>query len=81
MEMTEEGAWQLVVFDGFCGEAYPLSRHADEAECRKAARAYMRYSELKQPSEHSAGQQGIQDRVFVVGPDGAGYVYERILDA
>lgn len=81
METTEEGGWQLVVFDAFCGAAYPHSRHASEAECRKAARAYLREIELKQPSEQSGGQQGIQDRVFVVGPEGAGYVYERVLDA
>ena len=81
METSEEETWQLLVYDPFCGEAYPLSRHANEAECREAARAYLREIELAQPTEQSGGQQGIQDRVFVVAPGGAGYVYTRTLDA
>jgi hypothetical protein len=73
--------WQLVGWDTFASEAYPVSRHASEQECRAAAREFLRSLEIHQPSEQSGGQDGIQDRVFILGPAGQHYRYERALDA
>lgn len=76
-----EKPWQLVGWDTFESEAYPVSRHTTEQECRAAARAFLRELEIQQPSEQSGGQDGIQDRVFIVGPTGEHYRYEQTLDA
>jgi len=76
-----EKPWQLVGWDTFESEAYPVSRHASEQECRAAARAFLRALEVHQPSEQSGGQDGIQDRVFILGPTGEHYRYEQPLDA
>lgn len=73
--------WQLVGWDTFESEAYPVSRHATEQECRAAAREFLRTLEIHQPSEQSGGQDGIQDRVFILGPTGEHYRYEQALDA
>jgi hypothetical protein len=76
-----EKVWQLVGWDTFDCEAYPVSRHATEKECRDAAREFLRALEIHQPSEQSGGQDGIQDHVFILGPTGEQYRYERTLDA
>lgn len=76
-----EKFWQLVGWDTFESEAYPVSRHATEQECRAAAREFLRALELHQPSEQSGGQDGIQDRVFILSPTGEHYRYEEVLDA
>ena len=73
--------WRLVGWDTFASEAYPVSRHATEQECRDAAREFLRELETHQPSEQSGGQDGIQDRVFILGPQGEHYRYERAMDA
>jgi len=81
MSAADEDLWQLVGWDTFASEEYPISRHATERECRAAARDYLRDLELQQPSERSGGQEGIQDQVFIAGPRGVRYRYERELDA
>jgi hypothetical protein len=78
---SSEKLWRLVGWDTFASEAYPVSRHATEHECRAAAREFLRALEIQQPSEQSGGQDGIQDRVFILGPDGEQYQYERPSDA
>ena len=73
--------WLLVGWDTFAREPYPVSKHATEQECRAAARDFLRDLEIKQPSEQSGGQQGIQDQVFILGPQGKQYRYCSPLDA
>lgn len=68
--------WQLVGYDTFEGGPdafYPLSEHDGEEACVEAARERMRVLEVTQPSESSGGQDGIQDRVYIVAPDGTRY--------
>ena len=81
MSVPDEGPWQLWGLDTFSNETYRVSQHATEQECRAAAREYMRDIELQQPSETSGGQEGIQDQLFIVGPSGVRYRYERVPDA
>jgi len=81
MNASDQAAWQLVGWDAFSNEQYSVSRHFTELECRAAAREYLRELERQQPSEDSGGQGGLQDQVFIVGPGGVRYRYERELDA
>lgn len=81
MSAGDDNPWQLVGWDAFSGDEYPVSQHATEQACQDAARDYLRSLELQQPSESSGGQDGIQDQIFIVGPGGVRYRYERVLDA
>lgn len=72
-----EGAlpWQLVGYDTFSDEYYPLLNGdftTPEAATEAAAKRFGQL-EKDQPSKHSGGQQydGIQDRIFLKGPDGS----------
>ncbi|HKP60300.1 MAG TPA: hypothetical protein VJV78_26425 [Polyangiales bacterium] len=75
MRLTEEPAWWVIGWDTFEGEEYPVSQHATEAESKVAAHAFLAQLEREQPSASSGGQSGIQDRVFIVRPDGVRYRY------
>jgi hypothetical protein len=81
MSDLDERPWQLWGLDTFSNDIYPISRHDSEAECLAAAREHLRELEGQQPSELSGGQDGIQDQIFIVGPNGTRYRYERVLDA
>ena len=64
----------LCVYDTFAGEAYPLEgEFSTEQDAIAAARARLEELERTQPSESSGGQDGIQDRVYVVRPDGSSF--------
>lgn len=72
------GMWSIVGFDAFDGESYPLAIEiGDEATARMLARARLRKLEIEQPSAVSGGQSeyGIQDRVFIVDPEGRSWQY------
>lgn len=62
--------WKLEGYDAFSHESYPLASF-DSREAAFAA-ALDRLDELErdQPSASSGGQWGIQDRVFIINPDG-----------
>ncbi len=64
--------WKLEGLDGFDAEAgfYPLGEYDDRAAAEAAADARLVELEQSQPTKRSGGQSGIQDRVFVVSPDG-----------
>ena len=65
--------WTLEGYDTFEGSSYDLPGEFDsEAEAEKAARAKLNELEKWQPSSSSGGQgfEGIQDRVYIVSPDG-----------
>ena len=67
--------WELRGYDAFAQEWYPLPGcFLSEEEALRAARHWLSELERMQPSAHSGGQQGIQDRVYVVRPDGSLYV-------
>ena len=68
------GKWKLEGFDTFSSERYDLEgEYDDEAAATQAARDRLKDLEKTQPSAQSGGQNGIQDQVFVVRPDGTKY--------
>ena len=67
------GTWRLQGYDTFACQPYPLpGGYTSEADAIAAARRRLAELEQEQPSESSGGQgeDGIQDRVLVVQPDG-----------
>jgi hypothetical protein len=59
------GQWTIKGHDTFADEWYPLeSGLANEQEAQAAARKHLAEIERLQP------QNGIQDKVYIVGPDG-----------
>lgn len=68
--------WRLEGYDTFEGGEdafYPLtSEYESEEQAKVAARARLLELERTQPSDSSGGQtpDGIQDRVYIVSPDG-----------
>lgn len=73
--MAEEpvgSPWRLVGYDTFANEWYPLpGTYATEASAIDAALRRLRELEESQPSHQSGGQAGIQDRVYLVAPEGS----------
>lgn len=71
--------WRLAVYDAFEGTYYHLEgEYPDESAVQQAATKRLRYLEETQPSKESGGQgedEAIQDRVFIVRPDGTRYRY------
>jgi len=67
--------WRIVGLDTFASAPYPVRRCFTEAGARRAARRHLLRLEKDQPSDVSGGQAegGIQDRVFIVRPDGSSY--------
>jgi hypothetical protein len=76
----KEVFWTLKGYDTFSDEWYPFSGEFESEESAQAA-ADERLDELErqQPSARSGGQGqgGIQDRVYIIRPDGSGYRYFR----
>ena len=79
MTDEDEGNWAVDGYDTFEGgpDAYYRVKEGlgSEADALIAAAAYMTELERTQPSASSGGQGhlGIQDRVFIVRPDGSRY--------
>ncbi len=70
--MTEK--WKLIGFDTFEGEYYSIEgNHLSEKEAQDAANKKLNELEQSQPSVTSGGQGGIQDRVYIQGPDKTTY--------
>jgi len=66
-----ERLWRLQGHDTFAREDYPLpGEYETEVEAVAAARERLEHLEMTQPSSTSGGQDGIQDRVYVIRPDG-----------
>lgn len=84
--------WKLEGYDTFDGEYYPIGTlsvidgrstvdgakpsYDTYAEVLKDARWQLAQLEKTQPTRTSGGQAGIQDRVYIVHPDGR---RERVL--
>jgi hypothetical protein len=68
------GRWRLRGHDTFAGEDYALRGvFWTEKAAQRAARRRLAELERSQPSATSGGQDGIQDQVYVVRPDGTSY--------
>jgi hypothetical protein len=70
--------WKLQGWDTFAGEAYDLEgSYFSEKAARRAAKRELKHLEKLQPSQDSGGQgpKGIQDRIFIIRPDGSSYRY------
>jgi hypothetical protein len=71
-----DGKWRLEGYDTFEGGSnayYPIEgEYGSEGGAEQAARDRLIELEATQPSESSGGQRstGIQDRVYIVSPDG-----------
>jgi len=68
--------WKLEGYDTFAGEVYPIEgtwRSQEAAE--KAAATVLKKLEKQQPPLQSGGQEGIQDQVYIIRPDGTRYRY------
>ena len=63
--------WGLEGWDTFARESYPLSGSFESREAAmKAALEKLKIIEQQQPAETSGGQSGIQDRIYIVDPEG-----------
>ena len=64
-------SWRLEGWDTFGGHAYGLpGNYRTQESAVKAAKRELRKIEKMQPSGSSGGQDGIQDQVYIIGPDG-----------
>jgi len=65
------GEWWLEGYDTYAQDSYHLpGTYWTRERAEKAARRHLKKLERAQPSEISGGQDGIQDQVYVRGPDG-----------
>jgi len=63
--------WTVLGYDTFSEEYYHLpGTYPNKETALKAGRKYLEELEETQPSESSGGQDGIQDHVYVVSPEG-----------
>lgn len=68
--------WTLEGLDRFDGGFYPIfGEHDTEGEALEAAKVELAEIERLQPSSSSGGQgpDGIQDRIYIVRPNGSKY--------
>lgn len=75
---TLNNKWSLLGLDTFSDEYYPLDgEYLTEMEAKLAAIKRLFELEESQPSKTSGGQGpcGIQDRVYIIRPDGTRYRY------
>ena len=65
------GEWFIEGWDTFGKHAYSIpGKYRTKKAALRAAKRYLRKLERSQPTEFSGGQAGLQDHVFVRGPDG-----------
>ncbi len=68
--------WRLRGYDTFAREWYPLDGiYLSERAALRAAHKRLEELERSQPSATSGGQEGIQDQVYIVCPDGTMFRY------
>jgi len=68
--------WRLEGWDTYAAHSYPIAgSYGSEWMARIAARIELWKLERLQPSSDSGGQEGIQDQVWIVRPDGSSYRY------
>lgn len=81
MEIKNKKIYKLRELDMFDFESCTFGEYVSEEEVRNAARKRLEELEISQPTAESGGQNGIQDRIYVVRPDGTEYRYEIIKDS
>jgi hypothetical protein len=70
----QSGSWKLQGRDPFAHEDYNLEgEFGSEADAMVAAKAQLENLEREQPTASSGGQDGIQDQVYVIRPDGTSF--------
>ncbi len=68
----ENDKWKLLGHDTFANEDYPLEGEFDtERDAIMAAKLQLADLEITQPQLETDGQDGIQDQVYVIRPDGS----------
>lgn len=74
-DATSKGDWEVVGYDTFDREFYPLYDCVSEEVALALGIRYLKHLEATQPAAFSGGQAalGIQDRVFIIRPDGTQY--------
>jgi hypothetical protein len=75
-KLISSSLWQLAGYDVFSSEDYNLDgEYTTQELAETAARNRLAELEVRQPSASSNGQGsfGIQDRVYVIRPDGTRY--------
>ena len=68
--------WRLEGYDAYSEEPYEIrGEWPTEEKTREAARDHLREIAFYQPEEMAGGQtdEGIQDRIFIIRPDGSKY--------
>jgi hypothetical protein len=64
-------SYRLKGYDPFSSDYYDLGgEFSTLAEAQAAARKELNELEAQQPSAQSGGQDGIQDRVYIIHPNG-----------
>ncbi len=65
------GEWFIEGWDTFGGHGYPIpGKYRTKEAALRAANRYLGKLEKMQPADSSGGQAGLQDEVYVRGPDG-----------
>lgn len=71
---SKKEKWGIRGFDTFEEEFYPLDgEFLSEERAKEAARLRLKELEKTQPTKLTGGQNGIQDRVYIIRPDGSQY--------
>ena len=74
LKLVSSKVWGLREWDTFSSESYDFGeRFLSEKSARRAARKKLVRLEKWQPTEMSGGQDGIQDQMWIVRPDGSAY--------
>jgi hypothetical protein len=68
VKLNIKRGWNLRGWDTFAGESHLVGRYFTEAGARRAAKRYLRQLEKGQPAAISGP---IQDKVYIVRPDGS----------
>ena len=81
MAISREGSymskWKIEGYDTFSRKPYALGgEYESQAAAESAAWQRLKELEVRQPTAMSGGQSGIQDRVYIIRPDGTQYLYE-----
>ena len=72
MRLLLSNVHRLKGYDPFSSEYYDLDgEYSTHLEAENAARKQLLELEASQPSDQTGGQDGIQDRVYIVHPNGS----------
>lgn len=76
VQVTNTKEWKIKGYDTFSMEEYDLPGEFEtKEEAERAAQKRLEELEQSQPTIFSGGQDGVQDRVYIIKPDGGSYRY------